>query len=131
MNCAYTDIRSRLGEPEWWDECAVPRYCVFKPDESGCIYAREVLLLAIGCQGCGRGFKVCMSVSSLPEKTLADAVEADEIHYGDPPNAGCCGAGPTMNSVPRRVLEFWKLSSSFEWGRYPDLERSIDCEWAA
>ena len=33
MRCRYLDIRDRLGEPRWFDEAGVPRYCEFHPDE--------------------------------------------------------------------------------------------------
>ena len=36
-------------------------------------------------------------------------------------------AGPTMNSVPRRVLEFWR-NDRFDWERVPELEIDIDPE---
>ena len=39
--------------------------------------------------------------------TLSERIRDMTIAYGDPPNIGCCPAGPTMNSVPRRVLEYW------------------------
>jgi hypothetical protein len=60
---------------------------------------------------------------------LARRVEADEIHYGDPPNVECCPAGPTMNSVPLRVVEFWRRGVPRDWERVPELEVSIDVEW--
>ena len=136
MHHHYADIRERLGPPIWWDENAVPRYCDFAPNASANIYAQQILLLLIECQNCGAEFKVCMSsdLMDLPHG-LAYAVESDEIHYGDPPNAGCCGAGSTMNSVPRRVLEFWDkydADGDFLWDarRRPELECEIGCDWA-
>lgn len=139
MNHHYADIRDKLGEPQWWDEYAVPRYCDFGPRESANIYADHAVLLLIECQDCGTEFKVCMSGrKGYPagdgyegRKGLDDAVREDEIHYGDPPNSGCCAAGPTMNSVPRRVLEFWqRAENGWDWERVPDLEREIACDWA-
>jgi hypothetical protein len=69
--------------------------------------------------------------------TLADAVRDGEIHYGDPPNAcpADCAAGATMNSVPKRVVEFWSRDSvegqKFrEWTRHPELEIEVTPEWA-
>jgi hypothetical protein len=130
VNHHYPDIVDRLGTPQWWDEHAVPRYCTFAPQHAANIYAAEVCLLEIACQDCATAFRVCMSVGPL-DGSLAGAVEADTIHYGDPPNAGCCAAGPTMNSVPLRVLEFWAQGGPgpqrFDWIRRPKLERVIPC----
>lgn len=36
-----------------------------------------------------------------------------------------------MNSIPRRVLEFWAKDARFEWKRRHKLERALVCEWAA
>ena len=64
MHNSYEDIiilGSELGkEPIWWDENAVPRYCQFHPKEVANIYASEVCLLLIECQGCQFKFKVAM-----------------------------------------------------------------------
>lgn len=38
---------------------------------------------------------------------LSDLIAACALEYGDPPNIECCAAGPSMSSVPRRVLEYW------------------------
>ena len=138
MNHHYRDIRSRIHEaPKWWDENAVPRYCDFAPNESANIYAREVLLLEIQCQGCGAHFDVAMSHGDLEigwgedgkawaraYKSFADRLR--ELHYGDPPNAGCCAAGPTMNSIPLRVLEFWHAPKVGNWQRRPECEVRIE-----
>jgi hypothetical protein len=152
-------------EPLWWDERAVPRYVEFSPEETANIYCEEALLLEIACQECGRRFQVCMSADRMdsyrwalngevgkameedrpinkdaimdvmPDATLAESVRSDAIHYGDPPNVGCCAAGATMNSVPIRVLEFWSQEkpegSKFrEWTRHPELEVEIHADWA-
>lgn len=133
MNHHYRDIRDKAGEPLWWDENAVPRYCEFGPRETANIYAREAALVLIRCQDCGAEFKVAFSYSPWPDREkISDQIKTDVIHYGDPPNADCCPAGPTMNSVPVRVLEFWTQTDLVTdgWRRVPDLEREIDCEWA-
>ncbi len=41
------------------------------------------------------------------KKNLSDLIQDGSLHYGDPPNIDCCGAGPTMNSIPIRVVEYW------------------------
>lgn len=136
MNHHYDDIRSRIPEPpRWWDEHAVPRYVAFSPREIANIYARECVLLLIACQDCGREFPVCMSWDLMDqvrhrEERLAEQIKKREIHYGDPPNIYCCPAGPTMNSVPRRVLEFWRMGDNHEWVRDGALEVDVVPEWA-
>ena len=129
MNHHYEDIRSRIAEPPaWWDEYAVPRWGVFCPRDVADVYAREVVFLRIICQNCGHAFDVAMSqgyaqLAVNPKlQTLAEQVKNGWIHYGDPPNIYCCAAGPTMNSEPREVLEFWRLDERHEWQRVPELE---------
>ena len=135
MNNGYSDIRSRIPEqPKWWDEYAVPRYCDFGPDEVADIYARTVVLALIECQACSTEFRVAFSEGSLGDGNLAKAIGDKTLHYGDPPNAceGLCLAGATMNSVPRRVLEYWdKDPTSFDWVRHPEYEVDITPDWAA
>lgn len=151
MKNEYADIRSKIEEqPSWFDENGTPRYCPFAPEHAADIYAEECCLLVIECQGCGRPFLVCLSLSmadrarqrlmfragARPDReptTLAELIRTDAIHYGDPPNVSCCAAGPTMNSIPRRVVEFWAAptaSSKYRWQRVPELERPIKCDWA-
>ena len=118
MNNEYYDIRSRIAEPpRWWDEFAVPRYCDFGPRRAADIYAKEAALLLIECQACGAEFHVCMS-----GRGLADAIRDGSVHYGDPPNVGCCVAGPTMNVVDKPVLEYWLREAGADWQRDPSLE---------
>jgi hypothetical protein len=132
VNHHYSDITSRIdAAPQWWDENGAPRYCPFGPEHTANIYAREALLLAIQCQDCGCGFSVAMSWSWWPghETSLRELVEKDAIHYGDPPNTGCCPAGPTMNSIPKRVLQFWEQHDVVAgWRRVPELEREVSDE---
>lgn len=133
MHHHYRDITSRIDEaPSWWDENGVPRYGEFEPNASANIYARQVALLLIGCQGCGTEFRVCMTSGDyLDDKPLSERITDDTIHYGDPPNANCCPAGPTMNSVPRRVLEFWEDNPREGTTRRPEFEVDVDCGWDA
>lgn len=134
MNHHYRDIRERLGAPQWWDEAGVPRYCDFSPNETNDIYARQAILMEIACQNCGQRFRVAMTVGPLGELVT----DVDALHYGDPPNAGCCLAGPTMNSVPVQVLEWAREECEDTWSSdylvYPSLligalEREILAGW--
>lgn len=156
MHNAYQDIRTlTTEEPQWWDERAVPRYCAFSPQHIANIYAEEAVLMLVTCQGCGREFRVAMSQDVLERhggRTIApgdpismalDAVDADahrgstlaeliskrELHYGDPPNSDCCASGPTMNSEPRRVIEYWSSRRGNTWVRDPELEIDITPDW--
>ncbi len=147
MNHDYMDIISRIDEPPlWWDEYAVPRYCEFSPRVNANIYADEVVLLLIQCQGCGQHYKVCLSsdlmkrIRFLPDEetgkdytmlpTLAESIQSGSIGYGDPPHTDCCAAGPTMSSVSVRVLEYWtKPKSGWEKERKPELEIDVWSEW--
>jgi hypothetical protein len=135
MNHHYADIRGRIADPpKWWDENAVPRWSEFSPRETADIYAMECALIRIECQNCEREFDVAMSRSNHDylvgkRSKLADSIARDEIHWGDPPNIDCCPSGPTMNSVERRVLQFWRQNSNYEWERVPELEREIGAFW--
>ena len=141
MKNAYDDIRSLIDrEPSWFDEHGVPRYCEFAPDESANIYAETVCLVLVSCQACGHEFEVCFSqdryalVGENHDLPLSDLIETHALHYGDPPNA-CCGVGSTMNSVPRRVLQFWQRNHAKwrtpdeAWERKPEHEIEIEPDW--
>jgi hypothetical protein len=131
----YNDITSRIDSPpKWYDENGVPRYCDFAPDQTADIYVDEAALVEIGCQNCGREFLVAFSrkradlgrlMRNQPYVTLAADIRANRVHYGDPPNAGCCPSGPTMNCDDRRVIEYWRRDG-FDWTRDPSLEISLD-----
>lgn len=141
MRHHYDCIRSRIPEPpKWFDEEGAPRYDDFSPRDAANIYAREAVLLHVECQNCGHPFKVCMTTDAVAEAlgrpVLSERVKDGSIHYGDPPNIGCCPSGPTMNSVPRRVLEFWRYAWNYPesedgWGRVPALEIAIEPDWAS
>lgn len=132
MKHHYHDIRSKLDDdPDWWDEVGVPRYCEFAPSRTNVVYTEEVALLEIACQGCDTLFRVAMSWSSsrnwvLPKEyqvpPLSERIQNKIIHYGDPPNSGCCTSGATMNSIPLRVLEFWQQDERFVWWRKTKYE---------
>lgn len=135
MKQHYKDILSRISEePTWFDEVGTPRYGTFTPNQSPDIYAEEVALVLISCQGCGREFHVCFTWSMFDavqeQQSLKAQIEADTIHYGDPPNVECCAAGPTMNSIPQRVVEFWRTDTKqWGWVRVPELEVEIGKDW--
>lgn len=135
MNHHFTDILEAAApkEPVWFDYGGVPRFCEFAPWETLHIYGDSAMLMEIECQGCGTVFKVGICGDALEQ-----LVGSNEIHYGDPPNVDCCPAGPTMNSRPRRVLEFWtrRFTGTEEdwnvnrgWLRKPELERHIEPGW--
>lgn len=133
MKQCYEDILSRIPDPpKWWDEEGVPRYDDFNPHMAANFYADEAALLLIQCQNCGEAFYVCVS-NCLNDggSSLATRIKNQTIHYGDPPNSGCCHSGPSMNSLPRQVLQYWKLSGSRrrEWKRVASLEIVVRAEW--
>jgi len=120
MHRCYADILSRIEEPPlWFDEFAVPRFDPFTPHLVANIYADEAALVRIECQGCETSFNVAFTgvaaSKPLPSDTaldgnvplIRDHVRAQTLHYGDPPNIGCCASGASMNSMPRQVLQYW------------------------
>jgi len=143
MHHHYKDIIEAAGrEPLWWDEHGVPRFVEFGVKQNANIYADEVVLLRIECQSCHAEFDVCMSSSFIercfqhhawghPVRTLAEQIVHSQIHYGDPPNSGCCGVGATMNSIPRQVLQYWTRDpNGFELKSCPEYEVEITPDWA-
>lgn len=150
MNHNYDDIRSRIAEePTWFDEHAVPRYGAFEPGNVADIYADEAILVEITCQGCGHKFAVAFSKGMLnrDDRPLSRCIAVKDVHYGDPPNIGCCASGPTMNSEPRRVLEYWfrhvpssvdaetgivrDVRAYMEWRRNPAFEVDVTPDWVS
>jgi hypothetical protein len=121
MNHCYSDILSRIKEPPlWFDENAVPRWCKFEPSKLANIYAREAALGVVRCQACHHEFHVVISCTRY-EQQLSSLVANRQLHYGDPPNIGCCDVGLSMNSEFLRVLEFWSRPN-FDWIRVPEFE---------
>lgn len=102
-------LETAYHKARWFDENGVPRFCEFAPSRlaNTDIYLTECALLLITCQGCQHPFKV--AISGTKWRAIFDAILNLEVEYGAPPNIQCCPAGPTMNSVPRRVLEYWSL----------------------
>lgn len=135
MNHHYEDILNLTkAKPRWFDEHAVPRFCDFGPRLTANIYADEAVLLVVECQNCGQPFRVALSwgfADKAIRKTpsLTERARDSGLEYGDPPNIRCCPAGPTMNSVPRRVLEFWTRDTPGDWIRWPEREGEIRCSW--
>lgn len=135
MHHDYHDIRDRIAEePQWFDEHAVPRYCKFHPDETADIYCREACLLLIACQACGHQFRVALSAKDWwwdrgefksDPGMLARAARQKAIYWGDPPNIGCCAAGPTMTANVHEIVEFWRKNERYEWERVPALEGEL------
>ena len=137
MNHDYADIRDLINkDPVWFDENAVPRYCEFGPKHVANIYADECVLLRIECQACGHEFDVAMSRSASAQEVvrsfgghassaLSMQIVRKTIHYGDPPNIGCCPSGPTMNCEDVEVLQYWHRVNH-EWTRERSCEVSVD-----
>lgn len=130
MNNEYTDIMEKIAAPPlWFDEHAVPRYCDFAPTKIANIYAEECCLMEIACRGCERTFLVAMSADVMTRVRGHKMLSARgfDLHYGDPPNVSCCASGPTMNSDPKKVIEFWRRIDH-EWTRAPELEIELEYE---
>jgi len=131
MHNDYKDIIALAdGEPPvWWDDNGVPRFCEFHPSQLPNIYADEAALVMIGCQACGQKFPVSFScdrisrlmASGSPPRSLKESILAGNIHYGDPPNTGCCAAGATMNCDDLFVIQYWSRPSH-EWERDASLD---------
>lgn len=127
MHPSYEDITGRIDEkPSWWQEGGVPRWGEFTPQQASSIYAREVVLMEIACQSCETTFRVALcSTGHDGGERLSDQIVSGSLCYGDPPNTGCCSAGPTMSSIPRRILEYWSTHDPryTSKGRVTDMER--------
>lgn len=123
MNRSYEDLLSLTQEPpSFFQKDGVPRWAAFQPGVSTDVYADEAVTLEISCQACDARFHVLMERRSRNEaKTLADRILDGSIHYGDPPNVGCCLSGASMNTEPVRVLGYW-ARETWEWKREPSLE---------
>jgi hypothetical protein len=136
------DILERIPEPPvWWDEGGWPRYCEFHPGKVMDIYANQVALVRIACQNCGMRFSVAVTWTwtlagidalqrGVAKDELAEYLKTHDLKaqalarvlgWNDPPNVGCCHAGPTMSSDTVRVLEFWENGDE-GWMRLPEYE---------
>lgn len=143
MTPEYNDIRSRIAEePSWFDDNGTPRYGKFTPRNAPNIYANEVALVEIGCQGCDKTWLVSFTRSSMDTLlanmkgtpgTLADSIRNGSLHYGDPPShVDTDHAGSTMNCFDWRVVEYWH-KQDYGWVRDASLEINLpdwnDPEW--
>jgi hypothetical protein len=131
MHHNYNDIRSRIPEaPTWFDQFGVPRYGAFSPDQSPNIYADQVCLVEVVCQQCNGRFQVQFSsAEELGPVSLEKSIRDRNLRYGDPPNHSC--VGDTMNSIPLRVIEFWRrpIGADTAFRRVSELEIDIKPEW--
>jgi hypothetical protein len=129
MHQYYKDILDRISEaPAWFDDYGVPRFGAFSPQQLSNVYAKEAALAEVYCQHCGRMFKVALTDHFTSKRFgLSDEIRLGRVHYGDPPNVHCCAAGPTMNSVMRRIIEYWSrdYEVSSDWQRDPAFEGPV------
>lgn len=147
MTPEYEDIKSRIAEPPtWYDDHGVPRYGKFCVRNAPNIYANEVALVEIGCQGCELTWLVSFTRSSMDDirakimgrepQTIAESIRAGSLHYGDPPShVETDHAGSTMNCIDWRVIEYWHIPpNTWDWVRDQSLEINLpdwtDEEWA-
>lgn len=134
MKQGYDDILSLTSsEPTWWTAGGVPRWCDYAPEDNDNIYTREAALLLIRCQCCGHLFQAAItSTGRQGEPDIAAQIADGTVHYGDPPNIGCCLTGPTMTSETLRVLRYHRFGPPIDqteaqpglpaWHRDPRLE---------
>lgn len=118
----YKDIIESAGvDPKWYDENGVPRFCEFHPWRAVRPDAHEAFLIEVGCQDCGRLFKVAMTwLKSDAEDGVSEfsglpLSSGKAFQYGALPNVGCCQIGPTMSSDFVGVLEGWRRASMQPW----------------
>lgn len=131
MQPFYPDILSRIDVPPiWWDEHAVPRYCEFEPGKIVNSMAGETALVEIECQNCRQLFRVAFSNVNWRTGTIAEAIRAKALHYGDPPIIPCCADSFSMSSEPRRVLEYWRRHDPKFVGTRNGVENVI-LDWAS
>lgn len=135
----YKDIRERIEEPPtWFDRHGVPRYCPAIPGNHSHVYADRLAFVRIECQACGHSFLVEFADSTMDRIIWNDRYKAHvgeeppkydptKLHYGDPPNIGCCAAGATMNSVPRVLVSAYE-KEHLEWKQTHE-NVPMHCDW--
>ncbi len=123
MNRAYDDLLSLTdSKPTFYQKDGVPRWAPFHPGQSTGVYAEEAATLEVSCQSCDARFHVLIERRSHDHgPTIAQRIEDRSLHYGDPPNVGCCISGPSMNSEPVSILGYWRRER-FEWIRDETLQ---------
>ena len=105
----YNDIRSRIPEePKWWDQNGCPRYNDPIPSNCSDIYAEYVAFMEIACQTCDHRFIVEASLSMMRRTVYKIEWNPLDLHYGNPPNIGCCPGGATMTSTRKMLISAWK-----------------------
>jgi hypothetical protein len=117
MHRSYKDITDVAGEPLWWDDHGVPRYCEFAINELG-VYIKVAVFAEIQCQDCAQRFNV--GVGWSPYDFLPDPLDIPMLfpfRYGDPPNHGCIG--DTMGTETLAVMGAWKQNKDFAWEAMP------------
>lgn len=131
VKTCYLDIIEKAGSPLWYDENGVPRYVEFHPNLCVMTSAEEAFLVEVVCQGCGTVFRValtwkneerCIAGHVLPPPDRLTKTGGSGLHYGDPPNVGCCVAGPTMSSDFHRIIEAW-VRSGGQYSQWIKLEQ--------
>lgn len=155
MKLKYNDLRSRISEePKWYTREGYPRYCFFKPQETG-VYVQSALLVRIACQDCrqeflvGEGFdrynfdalityNMLQKVSGIKTELTEEQIEGSRLdirkiarsyYFGDPPAHGC--VGDTMSCDELEIVEAWERDTekSFEWVSIPELIGKIQNSW--
>ena len=131
MKNGYGDVVAAAGEPAWYDENGVPRYQEFHP--YGCVNKRalEAFLVEVRCQACGRAYPVAITWDGNPQYLAGMALGPglplsqghsapnSSLHYGDPPNVGCCNSGHTMSSDFVRIIQAW-TREKLRWQKLED-----------
>ena len=136
MRTNYTDIiAASVYNPKWYDEAGVPRFCEFNPYKLANMKINECCLMEIACQNCDRRFVVAISCNIADQFGYHIAVRIRHklkgnniLHYGDPPNIGCCDIGHTMTSIVKRVVEYYTSKNDIDWIREKHFEVEFDDE---
>jgi hypothetical protein len=123
MHINYKDILDLTDKkPLWFDQNGTPRFAPFHPRLCPNIYARQAVLYRIACQNCGHIFDVADTCGIFAAFDISEKIMAHKLHYGDPPNIGCCPAGPTMSCEDLRIIEFWNKPFNGDWERIKEME---------
>jgi len=123
MNRQYDDLLALTDrKPSFFQMGGVPRWEDFQPGSSTGVSTVDCAIAEISCQLCDTRFHVLMESSRSDKQTILEAIRAMTLAYRDPPNTGCCRAGPSMTSEMVRVLEYWERIETFHWKRDPSAE---------